>query len=110
MAKKPKHVVCVDCRLGQEQTLKQTFLGFFRFTCRDCEVVSTYPLSMGYRVIYGLAILSFVGLFVNGTAPCGILGVGGIIALAYDFGIRRRANEAIANERSAGEVFAETFK
>jgi len=110
MAKKSKHVVCVHCYLGQERPLKRTFLGFFKFTCRECDEESKYPLSTGYRVIYGLSILSLAVLFFGGRAPCAVLSFGGAIALAYDFGIRRRANDAIAKERSMGEVVADVFK
>lgn len=110
VAKKPKPVVCVHCRLSQERVLKQTFLGFFKFTCEECEKESTYPLSTAYVVIYGLAILAFfVGLFF-GRVQAVILAVGGGIALAYDYSIRRAANHAKANARSLGEVTADTFE
>lgn len=45
-----------------------------------------------------------------GQFRCGILALFGFIALAYDFGIRRRANEAKANERSKGEALADVFR
>ena len=110
MAKRPKHVVCTQCRLGQERVLKRSFLGFFKFACEECETQSTYPLSMGYVAIYALAILFAVVTGVFGEFRCGLLAIGGVFALAFDFGIRRRANEAIKNERSKGQVVAEVFK
>lgn len=110
MAKKPKHVVCTQCRLGQDQVMKQSFLGFFKFACEECKTANTYPLSMGYAVIYGLSILIAVVTSARGEFRCGILAIGGIFALAFDFGIRRRANEAIKNERSKGQVVADVFK
>lgn len=110
MAKKPKHVVCTQCRLGQDQVMKQSFLGFFKFVCEECKTENTYPLSMGYAVIYGLAILTAVVTGARGEFRCGILAIGGIVALAFDFGIRRRAKEAIKNERSKGQVVADVFR
>ncbi|MFT5354702.1 MAG: hypothetical protein ACI9KE_001910 [Polyangiales bacterium] len=110
MAKQPKHVVCTQCRLGQERVMKQSFLGFFKFACEECETQNTYPLSMTYAVIYGLAILSAVATGFLGEFRCGILAIGGVLALAFDFGIRRRAKEALKNERSKGQVVADVFK
>lgn len=110
MAKKPKHVVCLHCRLGQERELKQTFLGFFKFTCAQCEKESTYPLSNGYLAVYALAILGFVVGLAMGRVRFVILGVAGLFALAFDFKIRRAAKEARAHERTCGEVIAEVFE
>jgi len=104
MATKPKHVVCVHCHLGQEQELKQTFLGFFTFRCAECKKENTYPLSDGYIVIYGIALVLFVVGLASGRMVAVILAVGGGIALGYDFTIRRAAKEAQANERKAGET------
>lgn len=110
MAKKAKHVVCTHCRLGQERVLKQSFLGFYKFACEECQAENTYPLSTGYAVIYGLAIAFAVITGVRGEFRCGILAIGGVFALAFDFGIRRRAKEAQQNERSKGQVVADVFK
>lgn len=109
MAKKPRRVVCTGCNLGQDRVLKQTFLGFFRFDCEECGEQVTYPLPTSYVVIYALAILSLFGLVV-GKGACGVLAIGGIIALSFDIGIRRRVKAAEAHERTRGEVVAETFE
>jgi hypothetical protein len=111
MAKKPRHVVCTSCHLGQEQTPKQTFLGFYRFDCEECQTRVEYPLPTSYVVIYAMAIASLIGLAFGLPVGCGvILGVAGIIALVYDVGVRRRVREAEARERSLGDVRAETFR
>ncbi|MBO6936379.1 MAG: hypothetical protein JJ863_15515 [Deltaproteobacteria bacterium] len=109
MAKKPKRVVCTACNLGQDQVLKQTFLGFYTFQCEECGEKVQYPLSATYVAIYALSILSLFGLFF-GRGACGVLAVGGVVALALDVGIRRRVKAAEAHERTRGEVIAETFE
>lgn len=110
MAKKPKRVVCTSCNLGQEQVLKQTFLGFFRFDCEECRETVTYPLPTSYVVIYALALLTIVGFAFGKTPICGVLAIGGIVALSFDVGIRRRVKAAEAHERTRGEVIAEIFE
>lgn len=105
MAKKREHVVCTTCFVGQDQELKQSFLGFFSFKCAHCNADSKYPLSAAYFAIYTLAVFIFLGTMMSalvggGTPSCGILGVGGIIALSLDFGIRRKARAAEKNEQA----------
>ncbi len=68
-----------------------------------------YPLSTSYVVIYALAILSLFGLFF-GKAACGVLAIGGIFALSFDVGIRRRVKAAEDHERTRGDVVAQTFE
>jgi len=109
MAKKPKRVVCTACNLTQDRMLKQTFLGFYTFQCEECAERVQYPLSTTYVVIYALSILSLVGLFF-GRGACGVLAVGGIVALSFDVGIRRRVKAAESSARTRGEVVADTFK
>ena len=109
MAKKLEHVVCTHCHLGQEQTLKQSFLGFYKFQCRGCNESNTYPLPTSYVVIYGLAIVLALVSLLFGQLRATILAIGGLIALASDFGIRRRAKHARENERREGEIVADVF-
>lgn len=90
--------------------MKQSFLGFYKFACEECQAESTYPLSMAYVAIYGLAIFIAVATAASGEFRCGILAIGGVVALAFDLGIRKRAKEALAGERSKGQVVADVFK
>ncbi|MEM9070346.1 MAG: hypothetical protein AAGE52_17710 [Myxococcota bacterium] len=110
MAKKPKHVVCTHCHLGQERVLKQTFLGFFRFICEECQEENTYPLPPTYVAIYGIAIVASLVSILQGGSRIGILAIGGAIALAYDFNIRRNAKEAQSKERTLGQVVSREFE
>lgn len=110
MAKKAKHVACVHCRLGQERVLKQSFLGFYKFACEECEVESTYPLPTSYVAIYALSIVVAVVSGAMGQYRCGVLAAFGVIALAYNMGIYARSKAALAGERSKGQVVADQFK
>ena len=107
MANKMKHVVCVHCHLGHTRELKQTFLGFFKFTCHDCKKESTYPLSTGYVIIYGIALALFAIGLASGRMQAVVLGVAGCIALTSNHTIGRKVKEAQANERAPRKV-AET--
>ncbi len=104
MGKLVKRVVCTHCFVGDERELKQSFLGFYNFQCERCQTTNTYPLSQTYVAIYVIAIVIFIASTLGAIAgqsraSCGILGIGGIVALAYDIGIRRRAREAEQRER-----------
>lgn len=70
---------------------------------------STYPLSTGYVIIYGIALALFVLGLLSGRPQAVILGVGGAIAFGYDFTIRQRAKEAKAKERTLGEGAAKSL-
>ena len=110
MAKKPKHVACVECRLGQERILKQSFMGFYKFSCEECEAKNTYPLPMSYVAIYGASIVIAVVTAAIGIYRCGGLAVFGLVALLYNIGIRNRSKEALENERSKTQLVADVFK
>jgi len=112
---KPKRVVCTNCFYGQEHVLKRTFLGFHKFTCSLCETPNKYPLTNSYVVIYAIAAFFFVAgtilaFFGQGAPTCVVLGIGGLIALGYDFGIRRKARHARDNEKTRDQIRAEPFQ
>jgi hypothetical protein len=104
MAKNMKHVVCLHCNLGHTRELKQTFLGFFKFTCHDCKKESTYPLSTGYVIIYGIALALFAIGLASGRMQAVVLGVAGCIALTSNHTIRGKVKEAKAKEREPRKV------
>ena len=90
---------CLKCLRLIDVKCEMTYLGFYVFECPKCHTHNTYPLNWTYRIIYYIiAIVSVLGMFTvfaKGNGSGILLPIAPIMALVYDYKIKKHNDEIL---------------
>ncbi len=96
---RPHLIACPDCGTRFHDRPRRTFLGFQKYECPTCHEPVIYPLTSGYRILYGVCavgmLMTFVATLVRShhVVLPGLVGAAMLGALWRDAAIQRELRD-----------------